>query len=115
MKENKSASLSWLVVSTRDYKKEYDWFWDRKNNCCYGMPKELRTDNMVADLARWYYRVNPTESYYQYCVLMPELQDLDIREAADYLRKWCDDNQITYDDDLDQYDTVECHYWGYDR
>jgi hypothetical protein len=27
----KEVSLSWLVVSTRDYKAEYDWFLDKRN------------------------------------------------------------------------------------
>ncbi|SCX05749.1 hypothetical protein SAMN02910339_00844 [Lachnospiraceae bacterium YSD2013] len=27
----KEASLSWLVVTTRDYKAEYDWFLDKRN------------------------------------------------------------------------------------
>ena len=29
--KKKEVSLSWLVVSTRDYKAEYDWFLDKRN------------------------------------------------------------------------------------
>lgn len=114
MEKNRKASLSWLVVSTRDYKKEYDWFWDDLHHCCYGILKERRTDNLQRDLARYYERVSSQEEYYARCILMPELQEFDISEAADFLRNWCNDNQISYEEDLDRYKQVELGYWGYD-
>lgn len=114
MEKNRIASLSWLVVSTRDYKKEYDWFWDDLHQCCYGIPKEERTDNLQRDLARYYESVSSKEEYYARCILMPELQDLDKSEAADFLRNWCNENQISYREDLDRLAQVEQGYWGYD-
>lgn len=112
MENNRKVNLSWLVVSTRDYKKEYDWVWDDLHQCCYGLLKEERTDNLQRDLARYYERVSSQEEYYERCILMPELQELDLSEAADFLRNWCNDNQISYREDLDRYRQVEQGYWG---
>lgn len=108
----KKVSLSWLVVFTRDYKKEYDWFWDKKNHCSYGILKADRTDNIAADIARHHPNVNQSEAYYEECMLMPELQELDILGAATFLREWCDSNHILYNEDLDQYKEIEFNYWG---
>lgn len=112
MDNSNYISLSWLVVSTRDYKKDYDWFWDKKHHHCYGILKSERTDNIVADLAKRYCNWNRPESYYEESVLMPELQDLDIEDAAAYIREWCDRNHILYKEDLDEYKQVEYSYWG---
>lgn len=111
----KEVSLSWLVVSTRDYKAEYDWFLDKRNNCCYGILKTERTGCIAKDLNRHYKDWKKEESYFEDCVLMPELQVLSIEEAASYLRGWCDNNNISFKDDLDRYKTVEAQYWGYDE
>ena len=110
--ERREVSLSWLVVTTRDYKETYDWFLDKKHPGAYGVMKKNRTDCIAADLAREYCDLKRDESYYAECVLMPELQDLDIESAAEFLRKWCDENQIIYREDLDLYKEVEAYYWG---
>ena len=39
---------------------------------------------------------------------------LEIEEASEYLRKWCEDNSIIYKEDLKDYKEVEAFYWGYD-
>lgn len=111
MEEKRKTSLSWLIVSTRDYKKEYDWILNKKDLCCYGVHKAGRTDDLYADLAREY---KQDASCFSECVLMPELQMLSIDEAAEYLRGWCSVNNIIYSEDLEQYNTIERHYWGYD-
>jgi len=45
--ERKAVSLSWLIISTRDYKAENDWYWDKKHHCCYGVPKKSKIDSYV--------------------------------------------------------------------
>ena len=110
-----TISLSWLIINTRDYKKEYDWFWDKRHSCCYGIMKTERADDICKDLARIYMRVSNNEKYYSECVLLPELRMLTIEEAASYLRGWCEANSIVYKEDLEQYKAVERFYWGYDE
>ena len=117
--EQKEVSLSWLVVSTRDYKREYEWYWDKKHHVVHGILLSERRDSIEKDLLEHYSKwncswSNENEDYFNECVLMPELQMLEIEEAADYLRKWCDDNSIIYKEDLEKYKEVEAFYWGYD-
>ncbi len=114
--EQKEVSLSWLVVSTRDYKREYEWYWDKKHHVVHGIPVIERHDSIEKDLLEHYssWRTNwhADEDYFSECVLMPELHMLEIDEAAEYLRKWCDDNLIPYKEDLDEYKKIEADYWG---
>ena len=110
----KAVSLSNLVVNTRDYKKEYDWIFDKTHHCYYGLLKSERTDDIKSDLATRYINTSENPDYYEGCVIMPELQEYDICDAAEYLRDWCNKNQIPYKEDLDQYKRVEAWYWGYD-
>ncbi len=112
--KSKEVSLSLLVVSTRDYKYEFDWFWDKKHNCIYGLLSNERSNSIEKDLAERYCNWSKDEDYFNECVLMPELHELEIEEAAEYLRKWCEDNSILYKDDLDEYKEIEAFYWGYD-
>ena len=117
--EQKEVSLSWLVVSTRDYKREYEWYWDKKHHVVHGILLSERHDSIEKDLLEHYSKwncswSNENEDYFNECVLMPELQMSEIEEAADYLRKWCDDNSIIYKEDLEKYKEVEAFYWGYD-
>lgn len=110
----KAASLSWFIISTRDYKKEYDWIWDKRHHCCYGLPKDKRTDCVGNDLWQYYLSWNKPLGYFDECILMPELHMYSIDEAKLYLIDWCNENEISYLDDLFWYKQIECHYWGYD-
>lgn len=117
--EQKEVSLSWLVVSTRDYKCEHEWYWDKKHHVVHGVLLTERHDSIEKDLLEHYSKWNSSwgdenEDYFNGCVLMPELHMLEIEEAAEYLRKWCDDNSIPYKEDLGEYKKVEAYYWGYD-
>ena len=38
-------------------------------------------------------------------------KEYDIRGAAEYLRDWCNKNQIPYEEDLDQYKRIEAWYF----
>lgn len=113
-KKAKEVSLSWFIISTRDYKKEYDWIWDKQHHCCYGMPKDMRTDCMTNDLREYYINWNRPSEYFAECILMPELHMYSIDEAKPYIISWCDKNEINYIDDTDQYKRIEANYWGYD-
>lgn len=113
--KQKIVGLSWLVVSTQDYKKEYDWFFNKEDYCCYGILKEKLTGNVSRCLMEKYKTLNKPESFYDKCVLMPELQDLKIDEAAIFLRHWCDENGIIYKDNMDEYERTEAYYWGFDE
>ena len=44
--EQKEVSLSWLVVSTRDYKREYEWYWDKKHHVVHGILLSERHDSI---------------------------------------------------------------------
>ncbi|MCR5157039.1 MAG: hypothetical protein K6C96_10195 [Butyrivibrio sp.] len=111
-------SLSWLIVTTRDYKPEYEWYWDKKHHCVYGILLSDRHGSKEKDLLERYGKGNInrelSEDYFNECILMPELHFLEIEEAAEYLRRWCDYNSISYKEDLDEYKKVEAYYWGFD-
>lgn len=112
--KQKECSLSWLVVSTRHYTCEYHWFLDKKSFHCYGIPKDETTGCIAKDLFEHYGKRDVSESYFDECVLTPELHKLSIEEAAVFLRNWCIENHINYKEDLDEYNTIEAQYWGYD-
>lgn len=99
------VSLSWLVVSCRHYIKECNWYLNRDSGYSYGCPKEDGKEGLYR-----YKDVNNLEPF----VLMPELQDLSIEEASFDLRIWCENNDILYNVDLDNYEAIERGYWGYD-
>lgn len=111
--ETNEVSLSWLILSTRDYRKEQDWFWDKKHTCCYGMLKEGQTGNIARDLCNYNKRTGYPEEFFSECVLMPELQDLDKEEAKLFLINWCNEKGIPYLDDLEIYDKVKDFYYGW--
>ena len=116
--EQKEVSLSWLVVSTRDYKREYEWYWDKKHHVVHGILLSERHGSIEKDLLEHYSKWNrgwgEDEEYFNECVLMPELHMLEIEEASEYLRKWCENNSIIYKEDFEDYKEVEAFYWGYD-
>lgn len=101
----KRVSLSWLVVSTRHYIKEYDWYINRNKGYCIGCPKEEGMEGLYKNKG-----VTDLEAF----ILMPELQDYSIEDAAEILRNWCETNSILFSEDLDNYKSVERGYWGYD-
>lgn len=113
-KEQKAASLSWFVVSTRHCVNEYDWFWDKRHHCCYGVPKEKMSENVFESLAEFYKSMEKPATYFEESVIMPELHELSIDEAVPYLIDWCNSNKIIFEEDLDRYKEVEAGYWGYD-
>lgn len=115
MKEVKqtAVSLSWLIISTRDYKAEYDWFWDKMHHCCYGVPKNRITDCVTNDLWEYFVTWNKPTEYFDECVLMPEMHMNSIEEAKSLLIVWCDENEICFLEDLNRYKQIEAHYWGY--
>lgn len=113
--KQKEFSLSWLIVSTRHYICEYEWFLDKRNYCSYGILKDEITGCRTKNPMEHYRHLNNSESYFEECVLMPELHKLDIEDAAAFLRRWCDDNQIRYKEDLEQYKRIEARYWGYEE
>lgn len=112
MEPSKDVSLSWLIITTRDYKAEYDWFWDKLHFVCYGVPKCEKLGSIPETISKHYESLN-SEEYYAECVLMPELQMYDIEEAEKYIINWCNENKINYVEDLEQYKKVEAEYWGY--
>lgn len=114
MDKSKAVSLSWFIISTRDYKKECDWIWDKRHKCCYGIPKDKRTNCITSDLRNYYINWNKSLEYFDECILMPELNMLCIDEAKLHIINWCDKNEIDYIDDTNQYKRIEANYWGYD-
>ena len=101
----KRISLSWLVVSTRHYIKEYDWYINSNKGYCTGCPKEEGMEGLYKNKG-----VTDLETF----ILMPELQDYSIEGAAEILRNWCETNSILFSEDLDNYKSVERGYWGHD-
>ncbi len=99
-------SLSWLVVSTCHYIKEYDWYINRDDGHCYGSLKKDGKEGL--------YKYDGVDDLEQF-ILMPELQDYIIEDAAEHLREWCSDNKISIKEDLDDYKSIERQYWGYDE
>ena len=98
-------SLSWLVVSTRHYIKEYDWDINSNKGYCTGCLKEEGKEGLYK---------NKGGTVFETFILMPELQDYSIEDAAEILRNWCIENNIPFKEDLDNYKIVERSYWGYD-
>ena len=95
--------------------KWYEWYWDKKHHVVHGIPVNDRHDSIEKDLAEYYSKGRNNwsndEDYFSECVLMPELHMLKIEEAAEYLRKWCEDNSISYKEDLDEYEEAKRGYW----
>lgn len=113
--KTKAASLSWFIISTRDHKEEYDWFWDKRHHCCYGMPKDKRTDCVPNALWEHYINWNKPLGYFDECVLMPEFHMDSIDDTKTHIIDWCNENKILYIDDLEQYKQIEGHYWDVDE
>lgn len=101
----KRISLSWLVVSTRHYIKEYDWYINSNKGYCTGCLKEEGKEGLYK---------NKGGTDFETFILMPELQDYSMEAATEMLRNWCMENNIPFKEDLDNYKTVERSYWGYD-
>jgi len=112
--ERKAVSLSWLIISTRDYKAENDWYWDKKHHCCYGVPKKRKTDCVANDLWEYFAAWNKTAEYFDECVLMPELYMNSIENAKSFLIAWCNENGLCFLEDLNRYKLIKTRYWGYD-
>lgn len=101
----REISLSWLVVDTRCYIKDLECYLDSEKGICYAAfkpesKKDICRKNNIEDSSK--------------LILLPELYGYSIEDAANYLRSWCADNNIPFKEDLDNYKTVERHYWGYD-
>lgn len=77
------------------------------------MPKEETLNNISESLYKLNWRWAESTSYFDDCVLMPELQMYDVEVARDYIIKWCNDNGIEYEDDFDNYRMIYESYWGY--
>ena len=102
----REISLSNLVVNTRHYIKEFDWYLNKDEGYIYGAEKNEGEQGLCKYTG---------ESGIDAFVLMPELQDYSIEDAAQYLRNWCEENEILFKEDLDDYKAVERYYWGYEE
>ena len=83
--KQKECSLSWLVVSTRHYTCEYHWFLDKKSLHCYGIPKDETTGCIAKDLFEHYGKRDVSESYFDECVLTPELHNSVLKKRQYFL------------------------------
>lgn len=103
-----TMSLSWLVVTTRQYSEDWIWYLDKEGTGCYGcyLPDGEDKDSLCRQ-----YRFEDASRL----VLMPESHGATREEQAEYIRNWCKENDISFVEDLDKFDAVEAHYFGYEN
>ena len=102
------VNLSILVVNCKDYQPSHNWYFCKSGRCFCGAvrsPGTIGYDVIKLDA------LNTSPDF----VLMPECPGMTDEEAAEVVKKWCDDNNIPYNDDLDRIEEVYRWYYKYDR
>ena len=98
----KPINLSFLVVDCKDYKPSHNWYLSTKDGYIYGIAKDPEwPDYNEARLKEF----DESEHY----VLMPECPGMTDEEAADEIKKWCVQNGIPFNDDMEN---IEMAYRG---
>ena len=92
--EMKPIGLSILVVNCKDYKPMNNWYLCKSGRYLTGAAKS--PDSLDYDVARLK-EYDESDDY----VLMPECPGMADEEAAAVVRKWCEQNDIPYMDDID--------------
>lgn len=103
----KPISLSLFVVSCKDYKPEYDWYFCKSRGHIRSLEK------ISADLSCDEARLGEFSNSDDY-VLMPECPDMTNDEAIEVVRDWCDRSGILYIDDTDSIEEVFRWYYKLD-
>lgn len=100
----KEVYLSILVVNCKDYKPSHNWYLRKSDSCFYGAAKE--SDKFWHDELK----LKEYEASDDF-VLMPECPNMTDEEAAEVVKKWCEENDIPYIDDMEIIE--EAYKWYY--
>ena len=99
------VNLSILVVNCKHYIPSYNWYLCKSGSYFCG------TANSPDDVCYNEERLNKYNTSDDY-VLMPECPRMTDEEAAEVVKKWCKQNQIPYNDDMDN---IEAAYKWYNK
>ena len=101
------VNLSILVVNCKDYKPSHNWYLSKSERCFYGTAKT--PDIIGYDEARLN-ELNSSDD----CILMPECPKMTDEEAAEVVKEWCNQNDIPFNDDMDNIEAAYRWYYKYD-
>lgn len=101
----KPIDLSILVVNCKDYMPMYNWYLCKSKDCFCGTA--ISPEDCTYDEERLN-EYNTSEDY----VLMPECPGMTDEEAAEVVKDWCVQNNLPYNDDMDN---IEATYRWYHK
>ena len=107
IREMEPINLSILVVNCKDYKPSHDWYLCKSGGYFCGVARTPEWPDYDEELREEY---NASDDY----VLMPECPRMSDEEAADVVKEWCVQNDIIYNDDMDNIETAYRWYYKYD-
>ena len=100
------VNLSILVVNCKNYVPSYNWYLCKSGGYFCG------TANSPDDASYKKERHNEYDTSDDY-VLMPDCPGMSDEEAAEVVMKWCEQNQIPYNDDMDNIEAAYEWYYKY--
>lgn len=103
----RKVSLSSLVVSCKDYKPDYNWYFRKSDGYIYGALNRPDISGYDEERVKEY---DASDDF----VLTPECPRMTDEDAAEVVREWCGENNIPYNDDLERIEEVYRWYYKYD-
>ena len=103
-----NINLSILVVACKDYQPSYYWYFCKSGKYFCGTPKEHDTigyDAIKLDA------LNTSPDF----VSLPDCHRMTDEEAAEVIKNWCIQNDIPYNDDMDNIEETYRRYYKYDK
>lgn len=102
----KPVNLSILVVNCKDYYPSHDYYLCKSGRHFSGVARTPEWPDYNEELQKEY---NDSDDY----VLMPECPGMTDEEAADVVKKWCVQNDIPFNDDMDNIEAAYRWYYKY--
>ena len=100
-------SLSILVVNCKNYVPSHNWYLCKSGRHFSAAAKSPDSWDYDEEHLNEY---DASDDY----ILMPECPRMTDEEAAEVVRSWCQQNNIPYNDDLDEIEAAYRWYYKYD-
>ena len=105
--EMEPISLSILVVNCKNYEPSHNWYLCKSGRHFSAAAKSPDSWDYDEEHLNEY---DASDDY----ILMPECPRMTDEEAAEVVRSWCQQNNIPYNDDLDEIEAAYRWYYKYD-